>query len=99
MLGDIPERALPEIRPSCAELGTTRDGALPGFDGVPVAGVAGDQQAALVGQACLEAGAGQNTYGTGSLVLLHPGGGRAPPARGALGATAAAARGGPALRA
>src|SRR3954454_23880524 len=79
MLGDIPERALPEIRPSCGDFGTTKDDALPGFDGVPVAGVAGDQQAALVGQACLDPGQGKNTYGTGSFVLLNQGE-RIPPA-------------------
>jgi glycerol kinase len=79
MLGDVPERALPEIRPSCGEFGRTRDGVLPGFDGVPVAGVAGDQQAALVGQACLDPGQGKNTYGTGSFVLLNEGD-HAPPA-------------------
>src|SRR3954447_22797068 len=79
MLGDVPERALPEIRPSCGDFGTTRDDALPGFDGVPVAGVAGDQQAALVGQACLDPGQGKNTYGTGSFVLLNQGD-KAPPA-------------------
>src|SRR4051795_9132368 len=79
MLGDVPERSLPEIRPSCGDFGRTRDGALPGFDGVPVAGVAGDQQAALVGQACLDPGQGKNTYGTGSFVLLNEGD-HAPPA-------------------
>jgi glycerol kinase len=79
MLGDVPERALPEIRPSCGVLGETRGGVLPGFDGVPVAGIAGDQQAALVGQACLDPGSGKNTYGTGSFVLLNEGD-RVPPA-------------------
>src|SRR3954466_15165840 len=79
MLGDIPARSLPEIRPSCGDFGRTRGGALPGFDGVPVAGVAGDQQAALVGQACLDPGQGKNTYGTGSFVLLNEGD-HAPPA-------------------
>jgi glycerol kinase len=69
----VPERALPAIRPSIGELGRTRDGALPGFDGVPVSGVAGDQQAALYGQACLDPGQGKNTYGTGSFVLLNAG--------------------------
>ncbi|MDQ4041456.1 MAG: FGGY-family carbohydrate kinase, partial [Actinomycetota bacterium] len=43
------------------------------FDGVPVAGVAGDQQAALFGQACLDPGTGKNTYGTGSFVLVNAG--------------------------
>ncbi len=69
----VPERALPEVRPSSGELGRTRAGALPGHDGVPVAGVAGDQQAALFGQACLDPGLGKNTYGTGSFVLLNTG--------------------------
>jgi glycerol kinase len=69
----VPERALPEVRSSSGELGRTRGGALPGHDGVPVAGVAGDQQAALFGQACLDPGLGKNTYGTGSFVLLNTG--------------------------
>ena len=69
----VPERALPAVRPSAGVLGETGDGALPGHDGVPVAGVAGDQQAALFGQACLDPGLGKNTYGTGSFVLLNTG--------------------------
>jgi glycerol kinase len=69
----VPERALPEIRPSIGEVGRTRPGVLDGFDGVPVAGIAGDQQAALYGQACLDPGQGKNTYGTGSFVLLNAG--------------------------
>ena len=68
----IPERALPAVRPSCGELGRTRPEALHGHE-VPVAGVAGDQQAALFGQRCLEPGLGKNTYGTGSFVLLNQG--------------------------
>jgi glycerol kinase len=72
----VPERALPEVRTSCGELGITRPEALAGH-AVPVAGVAGDQQAALFGQACLEPGLGKNTYGTGSFVLLNAGA-RAP---------------------
>src|SRR5919112_3076481 len=84
MLGDVPERALPEIRPSIGVFGETRDGVLPGFDGVPVAGVAGDQQAALVGQACLDPGQGKNTYGTGSFVLLNVGGEKPEPPEGLL---------------
>jgi glycerol kinase len=69
----VPERALPEIVPSIGEVGRTRDDALPGWDGVPVSGIAGDQQAALYGQACLDPGQGKNTYGTGSFVLLNSG--------------------------
>jgi glycerol kinase len=84
LLGDVPRRALPEIRPSIGELGRARASVLPGFDGVPVAGVAGDQQAALYGQGCLEEGLGKNTYGTGSFVLLNAGDDPPPPARGLL---------------
>jgi glycerol kinase len=73
----VPERALPEVRPSAGKLGTTDPGALHGHQ-VPVAGVAGDQQAALFGQACLDSGLGKNTYGTGSFVLLNTG--ERPPA-------------------
>jgi glycerol kinase len=68
----VPERALPEIRPSCGELARTRPDVFHGHD-VPIAGVAGDQQAALFGQRCLEPGLGKNTYGTGSFVLLNQG--------------------------
>jgi glycerol kinase len=68
----VPERALPEIRPSCGELARTRADAFHGHE-VPIAGVAGDQQAALFGQRCLEPGLGKNTYGTGSFVLLNQG--------------------------
>jgi len=68
----VPERALPEVRPSAGDFGTTRPEALHGHS-VPVAGIAGDQQAALFGQACLEPGLGKNTYGTGSFVLQNAG--------------------------
>ncbi len=69
----VPERALPEVVASSGVLGKTRGEALPGYDGVAVAGVAGDQQSALFGQACLDPGLGKNTYGTGSFVLLNTG--------------------------
>jgi glycerol kinase len=72
----VPERALPRVLPSAGVLGGTRPEALHGH-AAPVAGVAGDQQAALFGQACVDPGAGKNTYGTGSFVLLN--GGFAPP--------------------
>jgi glycerol kinase len=68
----VPERALPALGPSCGSLGTTRPEALHGHS-VPVTGVAGDQQAALFGQACVAAGSGKNTYGTGSFVLQNAG--------------------------
>ena len=74
LLGVDPER-LPEVLPSAQVYGTTTE-----FGGeVPVAGIAGDQQAALFGQACHSAGQGKNTYGTGSFVLLNAGR-EAPPA-------------------
>ena len=72
----VPRRALPEVRPSIGTFGTTRPEALHGH-AVPVAGIAGDQQAALYGQACLDPGQGKSTYGTGSFVLLNSG--AAPP--------------------
>jgi glycerol kinase len=68
----VPERALPEVRSSCGVVGVTRADALFGHE-VPIAGVAGDQQAALFGQACLDPGLGKNTYGTGSFVLVNTG--------------------------
>ena len=73
---NVPARALPEVRPSIGTFATTRPEALHGH-AVPVSGVAGDQQAALYGQGCLEPGQGKNTYGTGSFVLLNSG--AAPP--------------------
>jgi glycerol kinase len=83
----VPVRALPEVRPSCGELGVTRPEALYGH-AVPVAGVAGDQQAALFGQACVDPGLGKNTYGTGSFVLQNAGYARPTPVPGLLGTVA-----------
>ena len=71
-LFDIPERALVNVVTSSGAIGHTRADALHGHD-VPVAGVAGDQQAALFGQACVDPGDGKNTYGTGSFVLQNAG--------------------------
>jgi glycerol kinase len=68
----VPEQALPEVLTSSGELGRTRPEALHGH-AVPVAGMAGDQQAALFGQACVDPGLGKNTYGTGSFVLQNAG--------------------------
>ncbi|HEX2031129.1 MAG TPA: glycerol kinase GlpK [Actinomycetota bacterium] len=68
----IPAELLPGALPSASEFGTTDPEAFLGA-AVPVAGVAGDQQAALVGQACFAAGDAKNTYGTGSFVLLNTG--------------------------
>jgi glycerol kinase len=79
LLGIDPER-LPEPLPSAQVYGTTSE-----FGGeVPVAGIAGDQQAALFGQACHRAGTAKNTYGTGSFVLLNTGAAAPEPARGLL---------------
>ncbi|HUB35570.1 MAG TPA: glycerol kinase GlpK [Solirubrobacteraceae bacterium] len=83
-LFDIPAESLPEVRPSAGPFATCLPDALGGYTAasggraVPVAGVAGDQQAALFGQACLRPGQGKNTYGTGSFVLLNTG--STPPA-------------------
>ena len=79
----VPERALAQVRASAGELGRTRPQALHGH-AVPVAGLAGDQQAALFGQACVDPGMGKNTYGTGSFVLLNAGYLRPAPAAGLL---------------
>jgi glycerol kinase len=79
----VPLACLPEVRPSIGEFGTTRAGALGGHS-VPVSGVAGDQQAALYGQACLDPGLAKNTYGTGSFVLLNAGEELPEPAEGLL---------------
>jgi glycerol kinase len=64
--------SLPEVLPSQGEFGVT-DPSIFGGASVPLAGIAGDQQAALFGQACLEPGLAKNTYGTGSFVLLNVG--------------------------
>jgi glycerol kinase len=62
----VPLSCLPEVRPSSGRFGTTSDG-------IPVSGMAGDQQAALFGQACFAPGMTKNTYGTGSFVLMNVG--------------------------
>jgi glycerol kinase len=68
----VPANALPEVRRSAGDFGRTRGvRGLP--DGIAVAGVAGDQQAALFGQGCVRAGQSKNTYGTGCFLLLHTG--------------------------
>jgi glycerol kinase len=70
----VPPTCLPEVRPSSGRFGTTAAGAAPGIAaGVAVSGVAGDQQAALFGQACFGEGMTKNTYGTGSFVLMNVG--------------------------
>jgi glycerol kinase len=67
-----PREVLPEVRPSAAVLGETR-GVKGLRDGIPVAGMAGDQQAALFGQACFDPGDAKCTYGTGAFILMNTG--------------------------
>ena len=71
LLGElgIPESMLPSVLPSAADFGHWKAGQ----DNVPIAGVAGDQHAALFGQACFEPGMVKNTYGTGCFMLMNTG--------------------------
>ncbi|MCC5952887.1 MAG: glycerol kinase GlpK [Acidimicrobiia bacterium] len=68
----VPRHILPEVRPSSGRFGTTC-AEVPTGAGIPISGIAGDQQAALFGQACFEPGMTKNTYGTGSFVLMNVG--------------------------
>ena len=68
---DIPKQMLPEVKPSGCVYGVTTD--CPIGDGIPIAGAAGDQQAALYGQCCFESGDAKNTYGTGCFLLMNTG--------------------------
>ncbi|WP_426572564.1 glycerol kinase GlpK [Aquihabitans sp. McL0605] len=79
----VPAHVLPEVRPSSGRFGVTheRSGLPPG---IPISGIAGDQQAALFGQACFEPGDTKNTYGTGSFVLMNVGGTCPEPVEGLL---------------
>ena len=70
-LFDIPACLMPEVRPSSGLFGETSYPGLPA--GIPIMGVAGDQQAALFGQCCFDAGQAKNTYGTGCFMLMHTG--------------------------
>lgn len=82
-LFDVPAEMLPQVRPTSGDFGVTRG--IPDFpDGVPIGSCAGDQQAALFGQACFERGMIKNTYGTGSFLLLHTGRERFNPGGGLL---------------
>ena len=79
----VPASALPSVQPSSGRFGlTSRAAGCP--DGIPIAGVAGDQQAALFGQACFTPGMAKNTYGTGSFVLLNVGASCPAPTEGML---------------
>ncbi|HYN36974.1 MAG TPA: glycerol kinase GlpK, partial [Actinomycetota bacterium] len=69
---DIPSQILPDIQPSSGIFGNTTADLFDGVE-IPITGAAGDQQAALFGQACFEKGMAKNTYGTGSFVLMNTG--------------------------
>ena len=79
----VPRSCLPEVRPTSGRFGTTVPARAGGL-ALPVSGVAGDQQAALFGQACFEPGMTKNTYGTGSFVLVNIGTEHPPPTAGLL---------------
>jgi len=68
----VPIEALAEVRPSSGPFGSTADSCAAGA-GIPISGIAGDQQAALFGQACTDPGMVKNTYGTGSFVMMNVG--------------------------
>ena len=71
-LFDVPAKMMPEALPSSGRFGQTAKD-LPIPSGIPISGIAGDQQAALFGQACFDAGSAKNTYGTGSFILMNVG--------------------------
>jgi glycerol kinase len=69
---NVPAALLPEIKPSSGVFGNTKG--VPGLpDGIPIAGIAGDQQSALFGQACFDVGSAKCTFGTGSFLLMNTG--------------------------
>jgi len=79
----VPTAALPTVRPSSGRFGVTSGASgLPA--GIPISGIAGDQQSALFGQACFTEGMAKNTYGTGSFILLNVGSTCPEPAEGML---------------
>ncbi|MBI4521992.1 MAG: glycerol kinase GlpK [Gemmatimonadetes bacterium] len=91
---EVPRAILPEVRPSSGVFGIAAADAL-GFE-APVAGAAGDQQAALFGQGCWQPGLAKNTYGTGAFLLLYLGGEPVPSRHGLLTTAACDAKGQPA---
>ena len=84
--------SLPEVRASAGDFGEAR---LPGGRRAPIRGVAGDQQAALFGQACWEPGQVKSTYGTGNFLVLNTGGERRDSSKGLLTTLAAGRNGSP----
>ena len=82
-LFDVPRACLPAVLPSSGRFGVTVPARAAGLS-VPVSGIAGDQQAALFGQACVERGMTKNTYGTGSFILTNVGSEMPAPVEGLL---------------
>lgn len=79
----VPRAVLPDVRGSAERYGETRG--VPGLrDGIPVCGIAGDQQAALFGQACFQVGDAKCTYGTGAFMLMNTGARAVPSQNGLL---------------
>src|SRR5262245_30263125 len=87
----VPRPVLPEVQPSSGVFGATDPGLLGAP--IPIAGIAGDQQAALFGQACHSPGMAKNTYGTGCFMLLHTGASPIASRHGLLATRAASAAG------
>jgi glycerol kinase len=94
-LFEVPRAVLPEIRRSAGDFGVATGDAL-GRE-LPILGVAGDQQSALYGQGCWEAGLAKNTYGTGAFLLMHTGGERVTSDSGLLTTVACGRSGEPAF--
>lgn len=91
---NVPRSILPDVLPSSASFGrTVSAGLLP--DGIPIHGVAGDQQSALYGQTCFDPGAAKNTYGTGCFLLMNAGAARPVSEHGLLTTLACDADGAP----
>ena len=80
---EIPQRMLPDVKPSSNFYGTTSKELFDGAE-IPIAGIAGDQQAALFGQACYQPGLAKNTYGTGCFLLMNTGAKAVPSETGLL---------------
>lgn len=90
---NIPQQILPDVKKSMDEYGQVK--AIPALKGVPIYGVAGDQQAALFGQTCFHKGQIKNTYGTGCFVMLNTGEDAVQSQKGLITTLAADARGNP----
>lgn len=91
----VPAACLPEVRDAADDFGTTDAGLL--GRALPIRGVAGDQQAALMGQGCVRAGQVKATYGTGAFILLHTGGSAVRSGAGLLTSVASRLGGAPAF--